>query len=148
MTTVDATPDLVPAFLARIEPARRARIEAMPGNGPGWLERSIEQSDLTWCGVDAGGPVNMGGVLRIGHPAAGYVWQVITPHVALHKRAYLLQGPPLIERALTWHRCLMTIIEATYTAALRHVRRTGWTISPPVPINGLLSCYCERTRHV
>jgi len=145
MRTVAATHDLVPAFLARIEPARRQRLHVMPGNGPGWLERLIDASDFTWCGIDERGPVYMGGVLKEGPLGRGYVWQNITPDIALHKRAYLLQQRAIVEQAKGRHAVLTTLIEADNELELRHLRRNGARIGEPFDLNGHRCRLCERT---
>lgn len=146
MRTVDATPGLVSAFLARLPIERVIALEARAGNGPGWAERSIAASDITWCGVDDIGPVYMGGVLSADGPAPGYIWQVVAPDLALHKRAYLELGRLLHTRWPERHPRLWTVIEADYRAAIRHMRRQGFDIAVPAMIWGNLSCLCERMR--
>jgi hypothetical protein len=100
MTTVPACPLLVPSLLARMGADRTARLEALAGpeGALAAIRANIRRSVLTWCGVDAGGVVNMGGVLP-GGEGWGYVWQFITDAVREHKRAYLTQAKDMMRRA-------------------------------------------------
>lgn len=142
--TVDATAAHVPPIMARMEPKRRAQLLAMPG-GADLLCVSIGLSSMTWCGVDDDGPVTLGGVVTT-TDGSGYLWQIITPAIALHKRAYLLQGRAVMDQALRAYARLVTIIEADYAAALRHVRRLGWHVEAPMDMNGMMTCRCRRMR--
>ena len=142
--TVDATAAHVAPIMARMEPKRRAQLLAMPG-GADLLCVSIGLSSMTWCGVDAAGPVTLGGVVTT-TDGSGYLWQIITPAIALHKRAYLLQGRAVMNQALRAYARLVTIIEADYAAALRHVRRLGWHVEAPMDMNGMMACRCRRMR--
>jgi hypothetical protein len=141
MRTVVATPELVPFLLARMGEARVVRIpDAEAG-----IVRNIAQSTLAWCGLDDDGVVTMCGVLPTDDPATGYVWQFITD-VASHKRAYLEQNRALIALMQEKYGRLISIIEAEYPAALRHVRHLGFTVSAPRDYAGTPACLCERTR--
>ena len=144
MMTIPATYAHIAPMVARLDPERRAQLLAMTG-GVGILYDNIRLSSMTWCGVDGDGPVTLGGVV----PATGgdgYLWQIITPAIALHKRAYLLQGRAVISRALLAYVRLVTVIEADYTAALRHVRRLGWQVGSAIDMGGTMACRCWRMR--
>ena len=162
MLTVAATPALVPFLMERIAPAERAALEAITGGrGAEQLALNIEASTLTWCGIDRDGVVTMGGVFPLG-PAqrdpedlrgsegiargTGYVWQVATPALALHKRAYVRQGRAMRTAALAQYQRLTTNIEASYLAALRHVVRLGFDVEAPETMGGtrVCRCGCER----
>lgn len=147
MITVDARPEHVPCFMARMDPAERAQLEAMTtGFGRELLERNVRRSVLTWCGLDADGPVTLGGVIPTPEAGTGYLWQVITPAVARNKRAYLRQGRDMQAAALARYPRLVTTISAGYAGALRHARRQGWTIGGPEDMGGTMARRCERTR--
>jgi len=142
--TVPATPDLIPFLLARMGPARAAALQALAGgHAEAAIAGNIAASTVTWCGLDADGVVTMGGILP--WPGAGYIWQYVTD-VAAHKRDYVLQSRAVVAQGLTQYPRLVSIIEPSYPAALRHIRRLGFTVFPPVDFNGHPGCVCERTR--
>lgn len=145
MRTVAATPDLITRLVDQLAPADRARLMQLGGSAV--LQDHLACSTTAWAGVDDDdGPVVIGGVRPMDHPHVGYVWQAITPAVRQHKRAYLAQGYAMHCRVLDagqyWH--LITAIRADYTAALRHVRRMGWVVGPPVADVGRMVRICER----
>ncbi len=165
MLTVAAAPALVPFLLERMAPEQRAKLEAVTGGqGAAQLGRCIEASTLTWCGIDRDGVVTMGGVLRQvrrtrtvaprlasgvepkGSPVfdatGGYAWQVATPALALHKRAYIRQGRAWVAGGLAQHGRLTTIIEASLGAALRHAARLGFDVGAPEDMGGTRACRC------
>jgi hypothetical protein len=145
--TVPATPDLIPFLLARMGQARAAAIREYCGGDPvAAITGNIDASFPTWCGLDDAGVVTMGGVMPIAAvPGSGYVWQYVAD-VAGHKRAYVLQSRAMLALALVQYDRLISIIEPSYPAALRHIRRLGFTVFPPVDFNGHPGCLCERTR--
>lgn len=145
MRTVAATPELTPFLLARMGPARTAALQALTGGrAEAAIAGNIAASTLTWCGLDDAGVVTMGGIVPTPQ-GAGYVWQYVAD-VVRHKRAYVLQGRAMLALALVQYDRLVSIIEPDYPAALRHIRRLGFTVSPPVDFNGHPGCLCERTR--
>lgn len=165
MLTVAATPDLVPFLLLRMTPEERAKLERVThGQGEAQLRQNVERSNaVSWAGIDAGGVVNLGGVFPIanlsgfdairegptangGAVSVGYVWQVITPAVALHKRAYIRQGRAMQAAALAHFERLTTIISADYGAALRHIGRLGFDVQPPVQLGADRACRCDCVR--
>jgi hypothetical protein len=141
MRTVTATPGLVPFLLARMGPARVARIP----DALGAITRNIERSTLAWCGLDDDGVVTMIGVLPTEQAGTGYVWQLVTD-VVRHKRAYLSQNRALIPLMQARYPRLISVIEADYGAALRHARHLGFTVSAPRDYAGIAACLCERVR--
>lgn len=146
MRTVAATPDLVPFLLARMGPARVATVQrSCGGQAEPAIVANIASSTLTWCGLDDDGVVTMGGIQPIPQSDSGYLWQYVTD-VARHKRAYVQQQRAILLAGLDQYQQLVTIIEADYRAALRHMRRLGFAISMPVDFNGHLGCLCERSR--
>lgn len=145
MRTVAATPDLIPFLLDRMGPTRAAAVQVLAdGRAETAIAANIAASTVTWCGLDDDGVVTMGGILPT--PAgAGYIWQYVAD-VARHKRAYVLQSRAVVALGLTQYDRLLSIIEPDYQAALRHIRRLGFTVSPPLDFNGRPGCLCERTR--
>lgn len=146
MMTTAATPALVPFLMRRMTPEERARLERVTGGrGEAQLAENVHHSTVSWCGIDAGGVVNMGGVFPL-NSATGYVWQVITPAVALHKRAYIRQGRAMLSAALGQYEHLTTLIAADYGAALRHITRLGFDVAAPEVIGADRACRCDCER--
>ena len=148
MLTVAATPEMVPLLLRCIEPERVERMQAMSdGRLVQKLQADILRSSITYCGLEPDGTVvNMGGVWPMqGVPGHGWVWQVITPAIRRHKRAYALQTRALMAQALGQYGRLVVCIESDYRAALRHLRRLGWTTDRTMQAEGYRMQYCERT---
>lgn len=142
MKTIPATVELVPMLIARMTDADLAELDVLTqGRSIAHLNGLVRRSKLTWCGVDDGGVVNMGGVLPL-----GYVWQIVTTALVRHKRAYLEQSQTMMDLGLAMFPSMRTFIKADYAAALRHVRRHGWTVGAPMDRAGTLACLCERTR--
>lgn len=146
MHTTAAHPDMVPFLLQRMTSEERDRLEAVTdGHGEARLRHNVAISDLTWAGIDAAGVVNLGGVFPL-IPGVGYVWQVITPAIARHKRAYIRQGRAMRTAALAAYPSLTTIIAASYGPALRHIGRLGFDVAPAVDVNGTAACRCDCER--
>lgn len=145
MHTVAATPDLIPALLARMGPTRTAALQTLAdGQAEAAIADDITSSDITYCGVAGGAVVTMGGVMPTGQPGVGFVWQIIAD-VAPHKRAYLLQGRTMIDRFHTLYPQLVVCIEVENAAAQRHARRLGWTDLAPITHRGVLARIYQRT---
>lgn len=146
LRTVSATPELVPFLLARMGPLRVDALQRLcDGRAEIGIAHNINASTLTWCGLDDQGVVTMGGILPMPMPGSGYVWQYIAG-VTLHKRAYIEQGRTMLARGLDQYERLVSVIEPDYPAALRHIRRLGFVVSPPQEFNGHAGCLCERSR--
>lgn len=129
MRTVPATAEHVPFLLERMGPARVALVATVLDGPARGIERLIDASTLTWCGIDAAGVVTMGGVFPYAdEPGTGYAWQFITDAVRHHKRAYLDQGRAMHGLALRQYNRLTALIETDATAALRHAQRNGWVL--------------------
>jgi len=142
--TVPASPSHIVPLLAALSTDDRALLDRLAGNSAALLLRHIGDSDPTWCGLDdADGVVTMGGVIPKGD-GEGYIWQLATPAIASHKRDYILQSRMMMAKGLPLYRRLTTTIRADFTAALRHMRRMGFTIQPPADVAGLPACRCER----
>ena len=145
MIVTDARSEHVPALLARMGQARvKWLADRAQGDAALRIDESIRLSAITWCGQDEAGPVMFGGVIPQ-KDGSGYVWQIIAG-VERNKRAYLTASRVLIDEGLRYFSRLVTVIEAEYRAALRHVRRNGWAIGAPEMIEGILAHRCERTR--
>jgi len=143
--TVPASPSHIVPLLAALSTDDRALLDRLAGDSAALLLRNIGDSDPTWCGLDdAGIVVTMGGVIPKGD-GEGYIWQLVTPALAGHKRDYIMQGRAMMRQALPLYRRLTTIVSCDFTAALRHLRRLGFTIMPPADIAGFPACWCERT---
>lgn len=148
MRTVPATADLVPFLLARMGDVRVAALQrSCEGRAVALIANIIAMSTVTWCGLDDDGVVTMGGVHPTQEPGTGYVWQYVAG-VENNRRAYVLQGRAMLAKALGHYERLVSIIEPDYPAALRHIRRLGFTVSEPQDFSGKLGCVCERGRHV
>lgn len=146
MRTVPAMVELVPAFLARMDAEERADLTALTGDPVAALARLIAASPVTWCGLDAEGPVDVGGVKPVDAAGTGYFWQVISPAALADKRAYLEQGRAVQRMTDAAFARVVSLIDASYPAALRHARRFGFTVHPPRHMAGRMACLCERTR--
>ena len=146
MKTIPAIPGLVPFLLTRMGIERTAALRAQTAdNAEGAIVQNIAISTYTWCGLDDDGVVNMGGVIPM-PGASGYVWQFITDGIRTNKRGYLEQGRENMKIMLMQYPRLTTIIEADYTAALRHVQRNGWQVGDPQEFGGRSAYQCEVTR--
>lgn len=141
MITVEASPHLIPALLARMAAQDRAAVCAY--GGADMLAANIARSVITWCGIDAAGPVTLGGIEPFGAGDTGYLWQLITPAVRCHKRAYLHQSRWAMQRGLARFDNLIAIIEADSPAAQRHMRRLGWVMRGEI---APLVLFYERSR--
>jgi hypothetical protein len=146
--TVPATPDLIPFLLARMGPARAAAQQKIyGGRAEAEIAATIAASTMTWCGLDDIGVVTMGGVMPVADlPDTGFVWQYLTELGPHNRRPYVAQGRTMLALALQQYGRLTSLIEPDYPAALRHIRRLGFNVSPPLTINGAITCLCERTR--
>ena len=146
MITVPAKPEQVPALLDRLPQAEAAQLLAHGGSAV--ITGNIAASVLTWCGVDASGqPVTMGGIWPMrDDPETGYLWQIITPDVRHHKRAYLLQSRAVQAAALRLFVRLWVVIAPDHETARRHLRRLGWTAAGDCRVSGERALVFERTR--
>lgn len=146
MLTTAASVELVPFLMARMAPEEVAKLDRVTGGyGALTLARNVDASTVSWAGIDAAGVVNLGGVFPLA-PGVGYVWQVVTPAVALHKRAYIRQGRAMMSEALAQYGRLTTLIAAEYGAALRHIHRLGFDVDPAQAVGADLACRCHCER--
>jgi hypothetical protein len=146
MQTVRATAELVPMLLDRMGPERVAWLQrATAGQAEAAIIANIESSLLTWCGIGRAGVVTMGGVMPTDDPETGYLWQFVAD-IASHKRDYIEQHRAVLALLLARFPRLVTIIEADYPAALRHLRRLGFGVGPVRDVRGVPACFCERVR--
>lgn len=144
MMTIPAQVAHVVPLLARMDPADVLLVNAQSSIGAVLnLIGAIGASGMTWCGLDAAGPVILGGVIP--HGRDGFVWQAAAPPLALHKRAYLRQGQAMLHQSRHFRR-LWTNIRASYQAALRHARRFGFIAVGSFDLVGVPMVRCERVQ--
>ena len=146
MMTVAATHAHIAPLLARMDPADVLMVNARSRFGAvAELAQSIAASVMTWCGIDAAGPVIMGGIIPTGTAGAtGMVWQAATPALRLHGRTYIQQGRDIIRQAAGRFERLAIRIRASFHAALRHVRRLGFVLVTPLHVDGIAMHELER----
>ena len=143
MMTVAAAHAHIGPLLARMDPADVLMVNARSRCGAvAELAQNIAASVMTWCGIDAAGPVIMGGIIPAG--ATGMVWQGATPALRLHGRAYIQQGRDIIQQAAGQFERLAIRIRASFHAALRHVRRLGFVLVTALHMDGIAMHHLER----
>ena len=143
MRTVEASPAHIVPLLARMPAADILLVNARSECGAvAEIAMNIGTSVYTWCGLDDGGPVTLGGVIPMGR--TGYVWQVAAPALQSHKRAYIRQGRQGIADVTGLFARLIVNIRASYPAALRHVRRLGFAPVANLTLRGVAMRQCER----
>jgi hypothetical protein len=137
--TIRPDPASVASLLRQLTPERRAELQARTdGDLRANLEADILSSTLAYAGVDEAteATVTLGGVVPTDRPDIGYVWQLITPRVADHKRDYILQGRTMIQRFHCIYPHLVVAIGPQEMLARRHARRLGWHQVGIVPHRG------------
>ena len=146
MMTVAAHPSHILPLLARLGAAEVALVNARSGIGAVTeIAGSLRASGMTWCGLDADGPVTLGGVIPM-QDGSGMVWQVVAPApvLRLHKRAYVQQGRVMLRQAMLRHGRLFMLIRVSYGAALRHAARLGFVETSRTMLVGVQMSRCER----
>ena len=144
MMTVPAHSSHILPLLARLGAAEVALVNARSNIGAVTeIAGNLQASGMTWCGLDADGPVTLGGVIPM-QDGSGMVWQVAAPALHLHKRAYIQQGRDMLRRALLRHGRLVMLIRASYAAALRHAARLGFVETGRTMLVGVPMSRCER----
>ena len=84
-----------------------------------------------------GQPIGMFGIIDTSlMTAKGRIWALFTEEAMKHPRAFLVQGPQIIKVLTQRYRLLTNYVHADNRAAIRWLKRMGFTVKGVEHVNG------------
>ena len=128
---------------ARLREADRAEMLALGMEPERALRLSAAGSDRCWCGMIEGVPAMIFGWGQSLTADRGVIWGLGTDLLTRHPREMLVYGRAIVRGFLEECPRLGNWCDARYKAALRWLRKLGFTVEEPKPYGPRGADFCQ-----
>lgn len=123
---------MVTLFMREADRAEALALGVLPGRA---LRDSVARSAITWVAWDDEEPVALLGVIPQSSLLGerGVPWMIGSDRAPLHRRALIAAAPAYIGEMLAAYSHLLNFVHADNHAAVRWLRRVGFTVQAAAP---------------